>query len=93
MFPASTRYTVARLTPSVVAMVLAGSPLACIRCARAAFERSRALRMTSCRLANVAELVIRTVGHVFEEALPTLPTETGSAGTGWRRQRLSLRGR
>lgn len=35
---ASTRYTVARLTPSVAAIVLADSPLACIRCARAFFE-------------------------------------------------------
>jgi hypothetical protein len=36
-FSASTRYTVARLTPSAAAMVPADSPLACIRCARAAF--------------------------------------------------------
>ena len=35
-------YTVARLTPSVVAMVPADSPLACIRCARAAFFSSSA---------------------------------------------------
>src|ERR1700730_17727629 len=33
---AKTRYTVARLTPRVLAIVLADSPLACIRCARAA---------------------------------------------------------
>jgi hypothetical protein len=32
--------TVARLTPSVAATVLADSPEACIRCARAAFELS-----------------------------------------------------
>jgi hypothetical protein len=38
-----TRYTVARLTPSVVAIVLADSPAACIRCARAAFAWSSAL--------------------------------------------------
>ncbi len=36
-------YTVARLTPSATAMVLADSPLACIRCARAAFDGASAL--------------------------------------------------
>ena len=40
---ASARYTVARLTPSVEAIVLADSPLACIRCARATFDGSSAL--------------------------------------------------
>jgi hypothetical protein len=34
------RCTVARLTPSAVAIVLAGSPDACIRCARPAFDAS-----------------------------------------------------
>jgi len=34
---------VARLTPRVVAIVVADSPLACIRCTRAAFEASNAL--------------------------------------------------
>jgi hypothetical protein len=38
-----TRYTVARLTPSALAIVLAGSPLACIRMAKAAFFSSSAL--------------------------------------------------
>jgi ketosteroid isomerase-like protein len=37
---AKTRYTVARLTPRVLAIVLADSPLACVRCARAAFFSS-----------------------------------------------------
>ena len=40
---ASTRYTVARLTSSVVAMVPAYWPRACIGCARAALEASSAL--------------------------------------------------
>jgi hypothetical protein len=35
---ASTWYTVARLTPNVGAMVLADSPLACIRCASSDFD-------------------------------------------------------
>ena len=40
---ASTRYTVARLTPNVAAIVITGSPEACIRLANAAFDGSRAL--------------------------------------------------
>ncbi len=42
-YSASTRYTVARLTSSVVAMVPADSPRACIGFARAALEASSAL--------------------------------------------------
>lgn len=37
-----TQYTVALLTPNVDAMVVADSPFACIRWARAAFWASRA---------------------------------------------------
>jgi hypothetical protein len=44
---ARTRYTVARLTPRVLAIVLADSPLACIRCARAALDVSNALGRTN----------------------------------------------
>ena len=43
-----TRQTVARDTPSVLAIVLADSPLACIRCANAAFGLSSALGRPMC---------------------------------------------
>ena len=45
---AKTRYTVARLTPRVLAIVLADSPLACIRRANAAFLSSSALGRPMC---------------------------------------------
>ena len=45
---ATTRYTVAVDTPSVSAIVFAGSPEACMRRARAAFSESRALGRPTC---------------------------------------------
>jgi hypothetical protein len=36
------------MTPSVIAMVLADSPAACMRCARAAFDLSSALGRPMC---------------------------------------------
>jgi hypothetical protein len=45
---ASTRVRVARLTPCVAASVLADSPLACIRCAKAVFDLSSALGHPMC---------------------------------------------
>jgi hypothetical protein len=54
---AKTRYTVARLTPRVWAIVLADSPLRCIRWAKAAFDLSSALgRPMCCPLALGAAL-------------------------------------
>jgi hypothetical protein len=44
----STLYIVARLTPSALAIVLADSPLTCIRCARAPFFSSGALGRPMC---------------------------------------------
>jgi hypothetical protein len=42
IYSANTLYTVARLTPNALAIVLAGSPLACIRRANSDLELSSA---------------------------------------------------
>src|ERR1700730_364291 len=65
---AKTRQTVARLTPSAVAIVLAGSPLACIRCANALSIRP-------------APWGIRRIDRVPDERLAQLPCVRGPTPT------------
>ncbi|SBS76724.1 hypothetical protein MHPYR_350066 [uncultured Mycobacterium sp.] len=75
----------ARLTPSVEAMVVADSPLACIRCASAVFEVSSALgRPMDCprarRASRAAERRSRPSSNSSSAKLAKTPSALGHYG-------------